>query len=283
MRFTYSVRTHVGLVRGNNEDSAFAGPHLLLVADGVGGHAAGEVASASVAHLFGSMSLLPKPAPGESTTPGADLPDLSEVLRGWIDRAHRLLVEGVAADPAREGMATTLTAVLTDGHTFAMAHAGDSRAYVLRDGTMRQVSVDHTLVQSLLDQGRITPAQARVHPYRSAVTRFVDGGDRPDADIVLLDLQPGDRLLLCSDGLTDFVDEDEIRSCLVDATPEEATDNLVRAALVAGGRDNVTCVVGDVLDGDLMPWHRRPYFCRMEGAVTDLANLIDPAGHGHAA
>lgn len=90
-------------------------------------------------------------------------------------------------------------------------------------------------------------------------------------------------MLLCSDGLTDFVDEGEIRSLLLDATPEEATDNLVRAALVAGGRDNVTCVVGDVLDGELMPWHRRPYFCRMEGAVTDLANLIDPAGHGHAA
>jgi serine/threonine protein phosphatase PrpC len=280
MRFTYSVRTHVGLVRGNNEDSAFAGPHLLLVADGVGGHAAGEVASASVAHLLGAMSLSPKQASGESATQRADLP---EVLRGWIDRAHRLLVEGVQADPERAGMATTLTAVLTDGHTFALAHAGDSRAYVLRGGVLRQVSVDHTLVQSLLDQGRITPEQAKVHPYRSAVTRFVDGGDRPDADIVLLDLAPGDRLLLCSDGLTDFVEEGEVRSLLQGGTPKEAVDRLVRAALVAGGRDNVTCVVGDVVDSELMPWHRRPYFCRMEGAVTDLANLIDPAGHGHAA
>ncbi|MFD2082359.1 protein phosphatase [Actinopolymorpha cephalotaxi] len=280
MRFTYSVRTHVGLVRGNNEDSAFAGPHLLLVADGVGGHAAGEVASASAAHLLGALSLVPDPASGESTTSGDDLPD---VLRAWVDRAHQLLVEGVAADLERAGMATTLTAVLTDGHIFAMAHAGDSRAYVLRDERLRQVSVDHTLVQSLLDQGRITPAQAKAHPYRSAVTRFVDGGDRPDPDIVLLDLRPGDRLLLCSDGLSDFVDEDEVRSLLMGGTPEEATDKLVRAALIAGGRDNVTCVVGDVLDGDLMPWHRRPYFCRMEGAVTDLANIVDPAGHGHAA
>jgi protein phosphatase len=277
MRFAYSADSNVGRVRGNNEDSAFAAPHLILVADGVGGEAAGEIASASVTFVMSALSMAPRGALA------ADSTDLLGVLRESVDFAHRHLIDGVAAEPKREGMATTLTAVMTDGQRFALAHVGDSRAYLLRQGRLHQLSRDQTLVQALVDQGQITPAQARVHPYRSVVTGFLSAIERPRPDLTYLDLHAGDRLLLCSDGLTDFVPEEEIASLVTDPSRERAVQGLISAALEAGGRDNVTCVVGDVDPSALRPWNRRPYFCRMWGAVTDLDNLIDPAVHAPAA
>ncbi|GAA4978929.1 PP2C family protein-serine/threonine phosphatase [Actinopolymorpha pittospori] len=273
MRFACWAESHVGHVRGNNEDSAFSAPHLVLVADGVGGQAAGEIASASVAFVMGAISLTPR------GSLRADPTDLVGVLRESLDFAYRHLVAGVAAEPKREGMATTLTAIMTDGHRFALAHVGDSRAYLLREGRLAQLTRDQTLVQDLVDQGHISPAQAKVHPYRSVVTGYVCATERPEPDLTYLDLRAGDRLLLCSDGLTDFVSEEEIASLLADPSREGAVHGLVGAALEAGGRDNVTCVVGDVDQGELMPWSRRPYCCRLQGAVTDLGNLIDPAAH----
>lgn len=272
MRFNYAADSHVGLVRGNNEDSAFAGPHLLLVADGVGGEAAGEVASASVAFVMSAISLSP------SGSLRADPSDLLAVLRESVQYAFNHLREGVTASPPRAGMGTTLTAVLTDGERFGLAHIGDSRAYLLRGGRLSQVTTDHTFVQSLVDEGRITPAEAREHPLKSVVTRSVNAADVHEPDLALLDLQAGDRLLLCSDGLTDFVFSDaRLAGCLTGTPRQEAVQKLIRSALQAGGGDNVTCVVGDVDPRPLLPWSRRCYYCRMVGALPDVANLIDSA------
>ena len=277
MRFAHSAESHVGHVRGNNEDSAFAGPHLLLVADGVGGEAAGEVASASVAFALSAISMTPRwPLRTDPT-------DLLGVLRESVEVAVRHLRKGVAVDPTRARMATTLTAVMTDGHRCALAHVGDSRAYLLRSGRLSQLTTDHTLVQSLLDSGQITREQAAVHPYRSLVTRYLSATDQCEPDLAFLDLRPGDRVLVCSDGLTDRVPDDQLTADLSNSARRQATQHLIASALRAGGHDNVTCVVGDVDSGALMPWSRRPYYCDLQGAVTNLANLIDPAAPYDAA
>jgi PPM family protein phosphatase len=278
MRFAYSAESHVGHVRGNNEDSAFAGPHMLLVADGVGGEAAGEVASASVAFVLSAISLTPR------GSLRADPSDVLAVLRESVQFALRHLSDGVAADPGRTGMGTTLTAILTDGERFGLAHIGDSRAYLLRGGRLSQLTTDHTLVQSLVDDGQITPEQAREHPFKSVVTRSVNATDAHEPDLALLDLQAGDRLLLCSDGLTDFVFPDvRLIPCLTGTPRQEAVRRLIQSALEAGGGDNVTCVVGDVDSRPLMPWSRRCYYCQMVGALPELGNLIDPAAISGAA
>ena len=277
MRFAYSAESHLGNVRGNNEDSAFAGPHLLLVADGVAGQPAGEVASASAAFVVSSISMTPR---GTLT---AEPADLLGALRESIEFAGRHLGEGVVADPSRQGMATTFTAMLTDGRRFALAHLGDSRAYLLRDSRLHQLTTDHTFAQSLLDRGHITAEQAEVHPYRSALTRYLTADEGHEPDLAYLDLRAGDRLLLCSDGLTDPGSEAEIASILAGTPREQAAQSLVRSALRAGGRDNITCVVADVDSRELTPWSRRCYFCRLQGAVADLANLIDPAALGGVA
>lgn len=268
MRFTCSVRTHVGHVREINEDSGVAGPSLLLVADGVGGAAAGEIASASTSFILTAMSIKP------SGLLSPDQPDVLEGLGKAIDAVYDHLCDGVSADPARAGMATTLTAVLTNGTEFGLAHIGDSRAYLLRAGLLTRLTTDHTFVQALIDDGQLAPDRAATHPLRSAVTRFLGADERHRPDLIPLDLRVGDRLLLCSDGLTDFVPEDRIRSLLGDRRLDAATQGLVAAALDASGADNVTCVVGDVDAGDLHNWSRR--IPEKRGAVEALSNLIDP-------
>ncbi|MEQ4206986.1 protein phosphatase 2C domain-containing protein [Actinopolymorpha sp. B9G3] len=271
MRFTYAAESHVGHVRDTNEDSGFAGPHLLLVADGVGGAPAGEVASASVAFVMSAISLTPRGSLRAAPS------DLLAVLRESVQYAFRQLREGVATDPERAGMATTLTAILTDGERFGLAHIGNSRAYLLRRGQLSQLTTDHTFVQFLVDEGRITPEQVRDHPFQSVITRSVSSTDEHEPDLALLDLQAGDRVLLCSDGLTDLVSDNDIGSCLTSTPRTGAVQGLIRSALEAGGRDNVTCVVGDVDSRPLLPWTRRCYYCRMVGALPQLGNLIDPA------
>ncbi len=264
LRFRSAGRSHPGLVREHNEDSGFAGPYLQLVADGVGGAAAGEVASATAAYVTSAFTMGAGSGPEET--------DLLDVLAKAVELAHEQLSAGVAADPDREGMGTTLTAVLTDGDKVALAHLGDSRAYLWRDDTLSQVSRDQTLVQLLVDEGRITEDEARSHPRRNVVLQALDGERPAEPDLLLLDLEAGDRLLLCSDGLSDMVDDATLARCLRVTDREQAADALVQAALEGGGRDNVTVLVSDLEDG--------PALCRDGtplGALGDPGLVLDPA------
>jgi serine/threonine protein phosphatase PrpC len=260
LRFAYGARSHVGLVRTNNEDSGFAGPYLQLVADGVGGAAAGEIASATTAYVVSALA---------ATHPDDEPADL---LTRAVQEAHRQLEEGVAADRDRTGMATTLTAVLARGDRCVLLHIGDSRGYLLRGGGLTQLTTDHTLVQSLVDEGRLTREQVAGHPYRSVVLRWVDGRTRPEPDVVTLDLRVGDRLLVCSDGLSDLVPEDRIASLLAETDPDPAAAGLVDAALEAGGKDNVTCLVADLVDGPVVHSDGR-----LLGAMQDPSLVVYPA------
>lgn len=238
LRFSGAGVTDVGRARVHNEDSAYVSPYVALVADGVGGAAAGEVASATVASVLASgVPARPR------REPGAVLVDL-------VAQAVRRLHEEAAACPDLAGMATTLTALVTDGSRVALAHAGDSRAYLLRDGRLRRVSRDHTYVQGLVDQGLITPEGAGQHPWRHVVTRSLPGSrESGPPEIGLVEVEVGDRLLVCSDGLTDVVADVRIAEVLELADARSAAARLVGDALVAGAPDNVTCVVLDVLEG----------------------------------
>jgi serine/threonine protein phosphatase PrpC len=260
LRFRYAARTHPGLVRDNNEDSGFAGPYLQLVADGVGGAAAGEVASATAAYVTSAATM------------GSSDPDLLEVLARAVTTVHEQLRAGVAAEPGRAGMGTTLTAIVTDGAQAAMAHLGDSRAYLLREGALSQLTRDQTLVQMLVDEGEITREQARGHPQRNIVLQALDGDAAPAPDLQLLDLHPGDRLLVCSDGLSDMVEDDRVAEGLAEPDLETAAEALVQAALAAGGHDNVTALVADVEDGPLISRDGAPL-----GALRDPGVVLDPA------
>jgi len=236
----YAARSDVGLVRQENQDSGYAGPHLLAVADGMGGHAAGDVAS-SIA--IGEMVSLD----GES--PGAD--DALDLLAQALRTANNELREATQRQPELQGMGTTVTALLRTGNKIAVAHIGDSRAYLLRDGTLTQITHDHSFVQSLIDEGRITEEEAEGHPQRSLVTRVLTGAQGDEPDLAMREAHVGDRYLLCSDGLSGFVARDTIAEILVQAQPPGVTaDALVELAMRAGAPDNVTCIIGDVVDLD---------------------------------
>ncbi len=235
----YAARSDVGLVRSNNQDSAYAGPNLLVVADGMGGHAGGDVASAlTIAALVG----LDRPDHSSDQS-------MSELERS-IDRARQDLVDATTADPDLAGMGTTVTALLKSGNTLAMAHLGDSRAYLLRDGTLAQVTVDHTFVQHLVDTGRITPDEAETHPQRNVVMRVLGDFDLDlTPDLSIREAVPGDRWMLCSDGLSGFVSDEEIAEVLNSVpAPQDAVERLVSMSMRAGSTDNITVVVADVLD-----------------------------------
>jgi len=236
----YAARSDVGLVRSENQDSGYAGPHLLVVADGMGGHAAGDVAS-SIA--IGELVSL------DAENPGADaaLDLLAETLR----TANHELREAMRRQPELQGMGTTVTALLRTGSKIAVAHIGDSRAYLLRDGTLTQITHDHSFVQSLIDEGRITEEEAEGHPQRSLVTRVLTGQDQDEPDLAMREAHVGDRYLVCSDGLSGFVARETIEEILVQARPPgETADALVELAMRAGAPDNVTCIIGDVVDLD---------------------------------
>jgi serine/threonine protein phosphatase PrpC len=258
LRFSGVGRTHVGLVRQDNEDSGFVGPTLLLVADGVGGNAAGEVASATTAYVVSASALA-----RVGLRP-------SGVLAGAVADSQRQLASGTLQSPELSGMATTLTALLTDGQRFALAHLGDSRGYVFREGRLTRVTSDHTWVQRMQDEGRMTEAEASIHPWRNVVMRTVNGDPASGADIVPLALRPGDRVLLASDGLTDLVSDSWIEQILASHDDDASVDLLVEAALTAGGRDNVTCVLGTVVEGQPVSADGV-----LLGAVRQPANIID--------
>lgn len=237
-----AARSHTGLVRKNNQDSGYAGPNFLLIADGMGGHAGGDVASAITVSRLADLDREPS---GE---------DALEILRTSILEANDRICRGVAEQPELAGMGTTVTALLrAPGNRFALAHIGDSRGYVLRDGELQTVTHDHTFVQMLVDEGRITPDEAETHPQRSVVMKVLgDVGASPDLDLTLREAHVGDRWMLCSDGLTGFADVDDIARVLSEVSdPDECCRQLIDLALAGGGADNVTVVIGDVLEGTL--------------------------------
>jgi len=236
----YAARSDVGLVRAVNQDSGYAGPHLLVVADGMGGHAAGDVASSIAVGQIVSLD-------GESH--GSD--DALELLAEALHNANTELQQAIGRQPELQGMGTTVTALLRTGSTIAVAHIGDSRAYLLRDGTFTQITHDHSFVQSLVDEGRITEEEAEGHPQRSLVTRVLTGQHDDEPDLAVREAHIGDRYLLCSDGLSGFVARDTIQEVLEQGLPPGPTaDRLVELALRAGAPDNVTCIIGDVVDLD---------------------------------
>ncbi len=238
----YSARSDVGLLREINEDSGYAGPRLLVIADGVGGHAAGEVAS-SVA--VGVLSGLDEDSPGG---------DLLEALAGAVHSANNHLRHMVSGDPELAGMGTTVTALLRAGGRFGLVHVGDSRGYLLRDGTLQQITKDHTFVQSLLDEGRITAEEADQHPQKNVITNALDGREDIGLDLSVRETRAGDRYLLCSDGLSNVVSEDTIRDTLAaEASTDVAVERLVDLALKGGGPDNITAIVADVVEVETKP------------------------------
>src|SRR5713226_1808956 len=233
----YTVRSDVGLLREGNEDSAYAGPHLLAIADGMGGHAAGEVASAvAIATL----------APLDADTAGIDM---LQALADAIAQANAELRQIARADPSTEGMGTTLTALLWSGDEVALCHIGDSRAYLLRDDEYHRITHDHTLVQSLVDEGKLTPEAAASHPQRSLVMRALQSSIPAEPDLAMLKAKVGDRYLLCSDGLSDVVSDETVQKTLTQLTDlDEAVGKLIDLAIRSGGPDNITCVLADVIE-----------------------------------
>jgi serine/threonine protein phosphatase PrpC len=236
----YAARSHRGLIREGNQDSVYAGPRLLAVADGMGGMAAGDIASRLA---ITAMAPLDEDAPGDS---------LVDALRAAVDLANQNLRDAVDANPALEGMGTTLTSMLFSGTKFAMVHVGDSRCYLLRDGEFTQVTKDDTYVQMLVDEGRITEEEASVHPQRSLLIRALQGSD-VDPQYTVRPAVAGDRYLLCSDGLSGPVSDESIATALRDyPDPDECADRLLNLALRGGGPDNITLIVADVSDKNII-------------------------------
>ncbi|NYJ76376.1 PP2C family protein-serine/threonine phosphatase [Allobranchiibius huperziae] len=235
----YAARTDLGLgSKTRNEDSGYAGPDLLVLADGMGGHAAGDMASSTVVAELVHLD-------GESY--GAD--EALAQLHDAVVRANERLRDEMDEQPDLEGMGTTLIAFLRSGNKLAMANIGDSRAYLVRGGVFTQITKDHSLVQALLDDGRITEAEAEHHPQRSFVTRVLTGRADDEPDLSLREAQVGDRYLMCSDGLSDYVAKSTIEDIVTSqGTPGEIADRLIAIALKASARDNVTVVVADVVD-----------------------------------
>jgi PPM family protein phosphatase len=236
----YAVRSDIGLQREANEDSAYAGERLLAIADGMGGHAAGEVASAAVIDAL---------KPLDTQVPAGEL---LNALDHAVRQASRTLTEMAQADPELSGMGTTLTALLWSGSQLGLVHIGDSRAYLVRDGKVFQITHDHTMVQTLLDDGKITAEEVASHPQRNLILRALGTNLKCEPDLQLREARPGDRYLLCSDGLYDAADAESISSVLRSvADPDEAAAELLGLAIDGGGPDNITCIVADVVPAEI--------------------------------
>jgi protein phosphatase len=233
----YAVRSDLGLVRGNNEDSVYAGPRLLAIADGMGGHAAGEVASKIV---IGALEPLDDDRP-----PG----DLIGALRDSVVEANHRISDAVERDKELDGMGTTLTALRFAGSQVALVHVGDSRAYLLRGDLLSQITHDDTYVQSLVDSGKLTPDEAKDHPRKSVILRALRGAE-VEPDVSIREARAGDRYLLCTDGLSDVVSTETILETLRIPEAQECADRLVELALRGGGPDNVTVIVADVVNAE---------------------------------
>ncbi|SNT14600.1 PP2C family protein-serine/threonine phosphatase [Rhodococcoides kyotonense] len=233
----YAARSDRGLVRSNNEDSVYAGARLLALADGMGGHAAGEVASQL---MIAALAHLDDDEPGD---------DLLGKLEAATREGNASIADQVEDEPELDGMGTTLTAILFAGKKIGLVHIGDSRAYMLREHKLTQITRDDTFVQSLVDEGRITPEQAHTHPQRSLIMRALTGNEI-EPTLTVREVRAGDRYLLCSDGLSDVVSDETIENTMNEGDCGESADRLIELALRSGGPDNVTVVVADVIDLD---------------------------------
>lgn len=238
---TTAAVSHVGKIRANNQDSGYAGAHLFVVADGMGGHAGGDVASAIAAKRI-----------AEADTVYPSVRDAEFALQQALIAANSLLAETVFEHSELTGMGTTVSGILRVGDQLALAHIGDSRIYRFRDGELTQITADHTFVQRLVDSGRITAEEAAVHPRRSVLMRVLGDVDAsPEIDTAIFDAKPGDRWMLCSDGLSSYVTDDKMSSILATVrTAQGAADRLVKESLDHGAPDNVTVVLVDIDDGD---------------------------------
>lgn len=239
---TYSLRveahSEVGRIRKNNQDAGYASPSMLVVADGMGGAAAGDLASAVAVVIARDAD---ERLAGEAMLSHMD---------GVLDETNVRLSELVSEDLTLDGMGTTFCGAMFDGSQLGLAHIGDSRCYLLRDGELSQLTHDHSWVQQLIDEGRLTPKQAATHPHRSLIIRVVNGqnGTRPDLEMV--DVQLGDRIMFCTDGLSGLIDDDQIQQLLTEDDLGLAINNLAGAANEAGGHDNITVVLADVVEQD---------------------------------
>ncbi len=254
-RLQYAAISDVGRVRKDNQDSGYAGPWVLTVCDGVGGAARGDIASSTAVQQLRRLDEKPTD-------------DLLGQVAGALHRAHDRIGELVDEDPALNGTSTTATVALFDGARLGMGHVGDSRAYLFRDNAITQLTKDHTFVQTLIDEGRITEDEARVHPHRNLILKAIDGIHEAEPDLFHVDLEAGDRVLLCSDGASGVLDDGRLADILSTGSPDYAAVELVRASLDAGSSDNVTCIVADVRDaGDTVAETQEPM---LVGAAVDL-------------
>ncbi len=237
----FAARSEIGRVRKNNEDAGYAATDLLVVADGMGGHEAGELASAAtVAAVVAAAS--------KESNADEVLGNLSEA----VVTSGEYIADVVAANRDLAGMGTTMTVVALRGDRIAMAHVGDSRAYLYRDNELQQMTKDHTFVQSLVDSGEITKEQAAVHPRRNLMMRAIDGIHAVEVDLSVREARIGDRFLLCSDGLCGVIGHEVISECISAPDPTHAVTLLIDAAMAAGAPDNITVVVADVVNDELL-------------------------------
>ena len=240
MALSLKVAAHseIGLVRSNNQDSAYVSPTMIAVADGMGGAAAGDLASAVAVRELRRVDALNRPeAPGERLAGEQML----EALGGALTKANDALADLVVSDRSLEGMGTTVCGLMFSGSQYGIAHIGDSRGYLLRDGEFRQLTHDHSWVQSLVDEGKITPAEAAEHPHRSLLLKVLNGQPPHIPDYQLVDAKLGDRLLFCSDGLSGMIDDDVIAELVASTSDlDAAVAALTKAARAGGGLDNIT-------------------------------------------
>ena len=228
-------RTHIGNVRASNQDALVVQPGefgLYGVADGMGGHKAGDVASKMAVAIVEKTLRCPSPA--------------ADLLRAAIEEANCLIYEEQLDNPDYSGMGTTMTVIWEDKTRVLLGHVGDSRAYRLRQGKLDQVSQDHSMVAELVRDGFLTPEEAARHPYRNIITRALGADETVDVDIMELSRLPGDKYLICSDGLYEYVPDDEMRALLSSLSMEEAADKMLSLALDRGGRDNISLVITEV-------------------------------------
>ena len=238
----FGSRTDVGNVRDQNEDSLIVRPPLFVVADGMGGHAAGEVASEIAVNTISEL------APDHAD---------AEALGRAVEEANRDIINAAISGKGREGMGTTVTAAILERNHLVIAQVGDSRAYLLHNGEMTQLTRDHSLMANMIEAGQITPEEARFHPNRSVITRAL--GNDPDTipDLYEINVEDGDRLLLCSDGLYSMLEDDEIAAVMRRVSdPQRCAAVLVNGAIAAGGHDNVTVIVADA-EGQAQQKRRR--------------------------
>jgi PPM family protein phosphatase len=261
LRLDFAAISDVGRVRKDNQDSGYVGPHLVAVCDGVGGAARGDIASSTA---IAQLRKLDETPPTSETSDN----DLLDLVNKALHRAQDRIAELVDKNPSLDGTSTTATVALFDGeHRIGMGHVGDSRAYLFRDGEISQITHDHTFVQTLIDEGRITEAEARVHPHKNLILRAIDGRHDLEPDLFVLELKVGDRLLVCSDGASGVLPPGRLADILSGGSPDYAAVELVRASLEAGSSDNVTCLVAEVVEGSPDDVEATPL---LVGAAADM-------------